>query len=62
MIRNEEFNKALEVLEEIEENTETCCAITMDPDDVSVLINKLRTIIKKLKDYENETNGGPSTP
>jgi|TARA_R110000796_G_scaffold58863_1_gene135667 hypothetical protein len=50
MIRNEEFNKALELLNEIEENTDTCCAITMDPEDVSVLINKLRTIIEKLKD------------
>ena len=61
MIRKEEFNKALELLDEIEENTDTCCAITMDPDDVSELINKLRTIIEKLK-YENETNGRSSTP
>ena len=53
MIRKEEFNKALELLEEIEENTDTCCAITMDPDDVSELISKLRTIIEKLKDEEN---------
>lgn len=53
MIRNEEFNKALELLNEIEENTDTCCAITMDPDDVSELINELRTIIEKLKDEEN---------
>ena len=53
MIRNEEFNKALELLDEIEENTDTCCAITMDPEDVSELINELRTIIEKLKDEEN---------
>ena len=53
MIRNEEFNKALELLNEIEENTDTCCAITMDPEDVSELINELRTIIEKLKDEEN---------
>ena len=53
MIRKEEFNKALELLDEIEENTDTCCAITMDPDDVSKLISKLRTIIEKLKDEEN---------
>ena len=53
MTRKEEFNKALELLDEIEENTDTCCAITMDPDDVSELINKLRTIIEKLKDEEN---------
>ena len=50
MIRKEEFNKALELLDEIEENTDTCCAITMDPDDVSKLISELRTIIEKLKD------------
>ena len=50
MIQNEEFNKALELLDEIEENTDTCCAITMDPDDVSVLISDLRTIIEKLRD------------
>ena len=40
MIRKEEFNKALELLDEIEENTDTCCAITMDPDDVSKLISE----------------------
>ena len=50
MTRKEEFNKALELLDTIEENTETCCAITMDPDDVSVLISELRTIIEKLRD------------
>ena len=50
MIRKEEFNKALELLDEIEENTDTCCAITMDPDDVSKLIEELRTIIESLKD------------
>ena len=50
MIQTEEFNKALELLDEIEENTDTCCAITMDPDDVSELISKLRTIIEKLRD------------
>mgnify|MGYP001161097199 FL=1 len=50
MIQKEEFNKALELLDEIEENTDTCCAITMDPDDVSKLISELRTILEKLKD------------
>ena len=50
MTRKEEFNKALELLDEIEENTDTCCAITMDPDDVSKLIDELQTIIEKLRD------------
>ena len=53
MIRKEEFNKALELLDQIEENTDICCAITMDPDDVSELISKLRTIIEKLRNEEN---------
>ena len=39
--------QALEVLEEIAENVNTCCAITMDPDDVLVLIDKLKIFIKE---------------
>ena len=37
---------------EIEENVGVCCAITMDPDEVLVLIDKLKEIIK-----ENIKNG-----
>tara|TARA_B110000211_G_scaffold218833_1_gene264021 strand:+ start:1688 stop:1843 length:156 start_codon:yes stop_codon:yes gene_type:complete len=37
--------KALELLQEIEENVNTCCAITMEPDEVVDLIEKLRVII-----------------
>ena len=48
MTRKEEFNKALEVLDEIEENTNTCCAITMDPDEVLVLIDKLKEYIENV--------------
>ena len=33
--------EALEILEEIEENVNVCCAITMEPDEVLVLIDKL---------------------
>ena len=40
---------ALKRLAEIEENIETCCAITMEPDDVLQLIEQLRTIIKELR-------------
>ena len=40
---------ALELLDEIEENVNTCCAITMDPDEVQVMIDKLRDILKNLK-------------
>ena len=50
MTQKEEFNKALEILQDIEDNVDVCCAITMDPDDVSKLISELRTIIEKLKD------------
>ena len=38
--------EALEILEEIEENVNTCCAITMEPDDVLVLIDKLKNYLE----------------
>tara|TARA_B100000282_G_C31581475_1_gene421265 strand:- start:528 stop:668 length:141 start_codon:yes stop_codon:yes gene_type:complete len=44
------IDKALEILEEIEENVGVCCAITMDPEEVEDLIYKLKEILKKLKD------------
>ena len=34
--------EALLILEEIEENVNTCCAITMEPDEVLILIDKLK--------------------
>ena len=40
-------DKALELLEQIEENVSVCCAITMEPDEVLVLIEKLRVIIQE---------------
>jgi hypothetical protein len=43
------IEEALEILEEIEENVGVCCAITMDPEEVEVLIYKLKTILKNLK-------------
>jgi len=51
MIQKEEFSEALKILEEIEENVGVCCAVTMEPDEVLVLIDKLRKI---LEDYKNE--------
>ena len=45
-------DEALKLLKEIEENVEVCCAITMDPDGVLVLIDRLKEIIK-----ENIKNG-----
>ena len=38
--------EALEILEEIEENVNTCCAITMEPDEVLVLIDKLKSYLE----------------
>ena len=32
--------EALKILQEIEENIETCCAITMEPDNVLKLIEQ----------------------
>jgi hypothetical protein len=43
------IDKALEILQEIEENVHICCAITMDPDEVESLIYKLREILKNIK-------------
>ena len=37
--------EALRILEEIRENINICCAITMEPDDVLVLIDKLENYI-----------------
>ena len=47
MTQKEEFNEALEILEQIEENVNICCAVTMEPDEVLELIDKLRKIIKE---------------
>ena len=42
---------ALKILEEIEENVGVCCAVTMEPDEVLELIDKLKKILEK---YKNE--------
>jgi len=47
MIQKEEYNKALEILEQIEENINICCAVTMEPDEVLNLIDELKIILKK---------------
>ena len=41
--------EALEILEEIKENVNVCCAITMEPDEVLVLIDKLEGYIENGK-------------
>tara|TARA_R110000782_G_scaffold257552_1_gene346837 strand:+ start:359 stop:511 length:153 start_codon:yes stop_codon:yes gene_type:complete len=50
MTRKEEFKEALEILEQIEENINICCAITMEPEDVLILIDKLRKILNEQRD------------
>lgn len=42
------MERALELLEQIEENVSVCCAITMEPDEVLALIDELKTILKKI--------------
>ena len=42
------MEEALELLNEIEENVSVCCAITMDPDDVLVLIDKLKEFLENV--------------
>ena len=49
MTQKEEFKMALKILEEIEENVGVCCAITMEPDEVLLLIDKLKEILEKFK-------------
>ena len=40
--------EAIEILSEIKENVNTCCAITMDPDEVLDLIEKLEEYLKNV--------------
>jgi hypothetical protein len=46
------MKEALDILDQIEEQVNTCCAITMFPEDVVELIDKLRTILKKEDDHD----------
>ena len=39
--------KALQILEEIKENVNVCCAVTMEPEDVLELIDKLKSYINE---------------
>ena len=38
--------EALDILEEIKENVNICCAITMEPDEVLDLIEKLEKYLR----------------
>ena len=47
MTQKEEFKKALDILEQIEENVNICCAVTMEPDEVLDLIDKLKKFLNE---------------
>ena len=42
-----EFKEVLEILEEIEENVSICCAVTMEPDEVLELIDRLKKFLNE---------------
>lgn len=39
--------EALEILEEIRDNVTICCAVTMEPEEVEELIDKLKNLIEE---------------
>ena len=47
MTQKEEFDKAIEILDTIEENINICCAVTMEPDEVLELVDKLKKVIEE---------------
>ena len=47
MTQKEEFDKAIEILNTIEENINVCCAVTMEPDEVLELIDKLKKFLNE---------------
>ena len=49
LTQKEEFKKALEILKKIEENIEVCCSVTMEPDEVFLLIDELKKILENIK-------------
>ena len=42
------IEEAFKIIDQIEEHINTCCAITMDPDEVESLIYNLKEILIKL--------------
>ena len=52
MTQKEELKKALDILEQIEENVNICCAVTMEPDEVLELIDKLKEFLNEKANTE----------
>ena len=50
MTQKEEFDKAIEILDTIEDNINVCCAVTMEPDEVLELVDKLRKFLNEQRD------------
>ena len=50
MTQEEEVNEAIEILDTIEENINICCAVTMEPDEVLELVDKLRKFLNEQRD------------
>ena len=50
MTQKEEFDKAIEILDTIEENINVCCAVTMEPDEVLELVDKFRKFLNEQRD------------
>ena len=50
MTQKEEFDKAIEILDTIEENINICCAVTMEPDEVLELVDKIRKFLNEQRD------------
>ena len=50
MTQKEEFDTAIEILDTIEENINICCAVTMEPDEVLDLVDKLRKFLNEQRD------------
>jgi len=48
------MSKALELLSEIRENINTCCAITMEPEEVLTLIDELQAILETKENPETK--------
>ena len=46
------IDEALEILLELEEEIGTCCGITMDPEEVEILIYRLKETLINLKDVK----------
>ena len=47
MTQKEEFDKAIKILDVIEENINICCTVTMEPDEVLELIDKLKKFLNE---------------